>query len=65
MNKTKKELFEENKMLKEEKKLYEEFWEVDTIKKMKKEMNNTKIILYIISFILLVLAAFLTGMSMG
>ena len=31
-------------MLKEEKKLYEEFWEVDTIKKMKKEIRKDLII---------------------
>jgi hypothetical protein len=63
MNKTKKELYEENKKLKNTLKTYSNFWEVDAIEELTKQQKNTKIILYIISVFLLIISAFLIGLA--
>ena len=70
MNKSKKELYEENqklrKKLKKAKrtiKTYGEFWETEAIEECTKQQKNTKIILYIASVILLIISAFLIGLA--
>lgn len=63
MNKSKKELYEENKKLRKTIKTYGEFWETEAIEECTKQQKNTKIILYIASVILLIISAFLIGLS--
>ena len=77
MNKTKKELYEENKMLKKNYKIldkqnremveqlsaYSGFWEIDAIEECNKQLKFTKKSLYVISIILLIISAFLLGLS--
>ena len=63
MNKSKKELYEENKKLKAQKKTYSEFWETDAIEECKKQLRFTKKSLYIASVILLIIGAFLLGLG--
>lgn len=63
MNKTKRELFEENKKLKNTLKTYSNFWEADAIEECTKQQKFTKIILYAISVILLIISAFLLGLA--
>lgn len=62
MQRTKKELYEENKKLKEVKKSYEYFWEDSRSKELEKQINIATIILYILALIFLCLAFFLGGM---
>lgn len=63
MNKTKKELYEENKKLKAQKKTYSEFWETDAIEECTKQLKFTKKSLYIASVIFLIIGAFLLGLA--
>lgn len=63
MNKSKKELYEENKKLKAQKKTYSEFWETDAIEECNKQMKFTKKSLYIVSVIFLIISAFLIGLG--
>ena len=63
MNKSKKELYEENKKLKNVLKSYSKFWETDAIEELTKQQKKTKIILYVISLVLLVGSAFLIGLA--
>lgn len=63
MNKTKKELYEENKKLKNTLKTYTNFWETDAIEECTKQMKFTKKSFYIVSVILLIISAFLIGLG--
>lgn len=63
MNKTKKELYEENKRLKKALKTYSNFWETDAIEECTKQQKFTKIILYVIIVVLLIISAFLIGLG--
>jgi type IV secretory pathway component VirB8 len=63
VNKTKKELYEENKKLKNTLKTYTNFWETDAIEELTKQHKICKIILYIFSFIFIVISAFLIGLG--
>lgn len=63
MNKSKKELYEENKKLKNTLKTYSNFWETDAIEECTKQQKNTKIILYVISVVVLIISAFLIGLG--
>lgn len=63
MNKSKKELYEENKRLKNTLKTYSEFWETDAIDECTKQLKFTKKSLYVISVILLIISAFLIGLG--
>lgn len=63
MNKSKKELYEENKKLKNTLKTYSNFWETDAIEECAKQQKNTKIILYVIIVVLLMGSAFLIGLG--
>lgn len=63
MNKSKKELYEENKKLKNTLKTYSNFWETDAIEECIKQQKNTKIILYVISVVVLIISAFLIGLG--
>lgn len=63
MNKSKRELYEENKKLKNVLKSYSKFWETDAIEELTKQQKNTKIILYVVSVVLLVGSAFLIGLA--
>ena len=60
---TKKELEEENKQLKEELKVYRDFWETDAIEECLKQLTIIKKIITLISILLLMLSMFLFGMS--
>lgn len=62
MNKTKKELYEENKKLKEQLEAYSGFWEVDALKDVTKTNLIAKRIIYIIAGILLMAASFIFGL---
>lgn len=62
MNKSKKELYEENKKLKNTLKIYTNFWETDAIEECTKQLKITKKSIYIISVILLIISAFLLGL---
>lgn len=62
MNKTKKELYEENKKLKKEKALYSDFWETDAIEECTKQLKFTKKSIYITSIVLLIISSFLLGL---
>lgn len=63
MDKTKRQLYEENKKLKKEKKIYNEFWETDAIEECNKQMKFTKTSLYVASVIFLIIGAFLLGIG--
>lgn len=63
VNKTKKELYEENKSLRKNLEIYREFWETDAIEECNKQLRFTKKSLYIISVILLIISAFLIGLG--
>ena len=63
MNKTKKELYEENQKLKKTIKTYGEFWETDAIEECTKQLIFTKKSIYVISVILLIISAFLIGLT--
>ena len=65
MNKTKKELYEENKKLKSTVNTYSEFWETDAIDESVKTMRNVKTILIIATFIILLITSFLIGLTIG
>lgn len=62
MNKTKKELYEENKKLRKTIKTYCEFWETEAIEEYNKQIKFTKKLFYAISIILLIISAFLIGL---
>lgn len=64
MNKSKKELYEENKKLKEVINTYSSFWETDAIEECTKQLRFAKKSMYITSVILLIISAFLIGLSM-
>ena len=61
MNKSKKELYEENQKLRKTIKTYGEFWETDAIEECTKQLKITKKSLYIASIVLLIISAFLLG----
>lgn len=70
MNKSKKELYEENQKLRKKLrkakrtiKTYGEFWETDAIEECTKQLKFTKKSIYIISVILLIISAFLLGLA--
>ena len=63
VNKSKKELFDENKKLRKRLKSYEDFWETDAIDECTKQMRFTKKTIYIISAIFLIIGAFLLGLA--
>ena len=70
MNKSKKELYEENQKLrrklkkaKKTIKTYGEFWETDVIEECTKQMRFTKKTIYIISAVFLIISAFLLGLA--
>ena len=63
MNKTKKEIYEENKKLKNTLKTYSYFWETEAIEECTKQLKFTKKSIYTISIVLLIIGAFLLGMS--
>ena len=63
MNKTKKELYEENKKLRKTIKTYGEFWETDAIEECTKQLKFTKKSIYVISVVLLIISAFLLGLA--
>lgn len=63
MNKTKRQLYEENQKLKKEKKIYNEFWETDAIEECDKQMKFTKYSIIAICVILLIISAFLIGLT--
>lgn len=63
MNKSKKELYEENKKLKNTLKTYGEFWETDAIEECTKQMKFTRTFLYVGSVIFLIIGAFLLGLG--
>lgn len=63
MNKTKKELYEENKKLKNTLKTYTKFWETDAIEECTKQLRFVKKSMYITSVILLIISAFLLGLG--
>lgn len=63
MNKSKKELYEENKKLKNILKTYSNFWETEAIEQCNKQLKFTKKSIYAISVILLIISAFLLGLA--
>lgn len=63
MNKTKKELYEENKRLKNALKTYTNFWETDAIEECTKQLRFAKNSMYAISVVLLIISAFLIGLG--
>lgn len=63
MNKSKKELYEENQKLRKTIKTYGEFWETDAIEECTKQTKFTKKSLYIASVVLLIISAFLIGLG--
>lgn len=63
MNKSKKELYEENQKLKNALKTYGEFWETDAIEECTKQNKFIKKSLYIASVVLLIISAFLLGLG--
>lgn len=63
MNKTKKELYEENKKLRKTINTYGEFWETDAIEECTKQLKFTKKSIYVISVVLLIISAFLIGLA--
>lgn len=65
MNKTKKELYVENKKLKEERKMYREFWEIDLLKEQRKQLNFVKRYIWAIAIMFLCLTCLLIGIMIG
>lgn len=65
MNKTKKELYEENKKLKHTINTYSEFWETEAIEESVKTMKNVKNIMLIIGILLLLVSSFLLGLTIS
>lgn len=63
MNKTKKELYEENQKLRKTINTYGEFWETDAIEECTKQNKFVKKSLYIASVIFLIISAFLIGLA--
>lgn len=63
MNKSKKELYEENKKLRKTIKTYGEFWETDAIEECTKQMRFVKRVAYIGTVIFLIASAFLIGLA--
>ena len=63
MNKSKKELYEENQKLKKKIKIYGEFWEDEVIEECTKQLRFAKKSIYVISVIALIIGAFLLGLS--
>lgn len=77
VNRTKKELYEENKILKKNNKIldkqnremveqlsvYSGFWETDAIEECTKQLKFAKKSIYIISIVLLIISAFLIGLA--
>ena len=63
MNKSKKELYKENQKLKDVIDTYNDFWETDAIRECTKQMKFTKKSICIIVVILLIISAFLIGLS--
>lgn len=63
MNKSKKELYEENRKLKNTLKTYSNFWETDAIEECTKQNKFMKKSIYAISVILLIISAFLIGLA--
>lgn len=63
MNKSKKELYEENKKLKEVINTYSSFWETDAIEECTKQLRFAKNSMYIASIVLLIISAFLIGLG--
>ncbi len=63
MNKSKKELYEENQKLRKTIKTYGEFWETDAIEECTKQTKFTKKSLYIACVVLLIISAFLIGLG--
>lgn len=61
MNKTKKELYEENKRLKKERKMYREFWEVDLLEKRTRQLSFIMGGMWILAILLLCVSCFLIG----
>ena len=59
----KKELYEENRKLKQILKSYSKFWETDAIEEISKELDFTKKSIYRISIVLIILSAFLIGLA--
>lgn len=62
VNKTKKELYEENKKLKEERAMYREFWEVDLLKEQHNTIENIKNLCYLLSIMFLCASCFVWGL---
>lgn len=63
VNKTKRELYEENRKLKRKFKTYNEFWETDAIEECTKQLRFTKHSIIGISVVLLIISAFLLGLA--
>lgn len=64
VNKSKKELYEENKKLKLQMKTYSDFWEIDAIRESTKQLGFAKKGMYIVIIILLIMSAFLLGLGL-
>ena len=60
----KKELYEENRKLKQILKSYSKFWETDAIEEISKELDFTKKSIYRISIVLIIISAFLIGLAL-
>lgn len=63
MKKSKLELYEENKKLRDILKTYSKFWETDAIEELTKQNNITKKIIYGVSFIFILITVFLLGLA--
>lgn len=63
MNKTKRELYEENKKYKQMFETYKDYWESDAIEGCKQTMLNVKNMFIIVGIILLIISAFLIGLG--
>lgn len=63
MNKSKKELYEENQKLRKTIKTYGEFWETDAIEECTKQLKFTKESLHIATAVILIISAFLIGLG--
>lgn len=61
MNKTKKQLYEENKRLKKERKMYREFWEIDLLDKRTRQLSFIMGRMWILAILLLCVSCFLIG----
>lgn len=63
MNKSKKQLFEENQKYKEMFENYREFWEYDMSKKLLKQLITARNAIFTIAIVLLCLACFIFGLT--